>query len=234
MSTAVEPTPPLAPVTSTGPESARQTGGLERHHAARGGVAGGADRHRLARAQPVGQRHDPLRRHPRVLRVAAVMGDAEVVAVGEHLLAGVLVGPGQVDPGDQRRDPRHLALRDRRQRVLVVHARPGDLDEHVALARVTDLEVVAQAARDPVVVLLRHERPHTRARSWATACSALRSALVSTDEAGADGQQRDLGAALGPRHVLEPEQAREQVQLLGDDVDVDPGLRRRPRGRWTG
>ena len=146
--------------------------------------------------------------------------------------------PGQVDPRDQRRDPRHLSLGDRRQRVLVVHARPRDLDEHVALA-VAGLEVVAHTARDPVVGLLRHKRPHCGEGRMigvggGMPLHALRAAFVGADQAGADGQQRDLGAALGPRHVLEAEQAGEQVELLRDDVDVDPGRRRRPRGRSTG
>src|SRR3954468_12708205 len=50
----------------------------------------------------------------------------------------------------------------------------------------------------------------------------LCSALVRTDEARADGEQRDLGAALGSRHVLEPEEAGEQVELLRDDLGRDP------------
>jgi hypothetical protein len=57
------------------------------HDRQRGGEAGGAERHRLARAQPVGQRHDPVARHARVLGEAAVVGDAEVVAVDDHLAA---------------------------------------------------------------------------------------------------------------------------------------------------
>ena len=52
----------------------------------------------------------------------------------------------------------------------------------------------------------------------------MSAALVRAHEPGAHGQQRDLGAALGPRHVLEAEQTREQIELLRDDVDVDPGL----------
>src|SRR3954471_17619381 len=51
--------------------------------------------------------------------------------------------------------------------------------------------------------------------------SPLCSALVRTDEAGADGEQRHLGAALGPRHVLEPEEAGEQVEFLRDDLGRD-------------
>jgi hypothetical protein len=102
---------------------------LERVDAQPGGQAGGAESHRVARGQAVGQRDDPRRRHARVLRPAAVVGDAEVVAGHEYLAADgdrVVVGghylAREVDPGHERRDPRHLALGDRGQRVLVVEA----------------------------------------------------------------------------------------------------------------
>ena len=62
IATAVDPTPPDAPVTSTGPSPGPQAALLERGDAHRGGEPGRADRHRVAGGQPVGQRHDPARR----------------------------------------------------------------------------------------------------------------------------------------------------------------------------
>ena len=80
----------------------------------------------------------------------------------EHLLA-VLVVPARSIPGISGEIRATWPFADRRQRVLVVHARVRDLDEDVALAEVALIEVLAHTARDPVVGLLRHERPH-RAR----------------------------------------------------------------------
>ena len=160
MPTAVEPTPPEAPSTSTGPVAGLDAVVLEPLHRQPGGEAGGAERHRLARAQPVGQRDDPVAGHPRVLGEAAVVGDAEVVAVDDDLFALAVArhdGAGQVDAGDQRRDLRDLALRRDRERVLVVDARPVDADDDVALAEVVPAQL-AQLARDVVVALLRHQR----------------------------------------------------------------------------
>ena len=56
------PTPPDAPVTSTGPSPGRRPAILERRDAHRRREAGRPDRHRVAGGQAVGHRHDPARR----------------------------------------------------------------------------------------------------------------------------------------------------------------------------
>ena len=56
--------------------------------------------------------------------------------------------PGEVDAGDQRADPRDLAIDARRQAVLVVDARPADADLDLARWQVRRREV-AHAAVDP-------------------------------------------------------------------------------------
>src|SRR5581483_3383997 len=92
-------------------------------------------------------------RHAEVVRVhddARTGRDAGVVARGDDT--------GEVDARDERRDARDAALRDGRERVLVVDARP--LDPHGDVAR-GELRLVqrADAPRDgSVVTLLGDER----------------------------------------------------------------------------
>ena len=90
---------------------------LKRVHRQRGGEPGRANGHRLLRRQPVRQRHQPLRRNACVLGESAVVGDAEVVAVRDHLgadreagVAGLDDLTREVDTGDDRVDAGHLAL----------------------------------------------------------------------------------------------------------------------------
>jgi hypothetical protein len=127
--------------------------GLQRVDRQSSGEPGGAQSHRLAGREAVGQCDDPVGRHPCVARPAAVVGDAEVVAGDEDLVAGgervAVAGhdlAGEVDAGHQRRDARDLALGDGGQRVLVVDARPVDADGHLAVA-----EVVAGQGGDSAV-----------------------------------------------------------------------------------
>ena len=145
IATAMLPTPPVAPVTSTVPAPGVEAVVEQREDRQRGGVARGADDHRLASGQTVGQRHDPSRRHPRHLRVPTVLGDAEVVAVRDHAVARGDPGggarphrPGEVDAGHDRRDAGDPALLGGGQVVLVVDARPLDVDDHVALGQVVE------------------------------------------------------------------------------------------------
>ena len=93
-----------------------QAVGLERVDREAGREPGRAERHRLARRQAVGQRHDPGRGHARVLRPAAVVRDAEVVAGDQHLARR------PPPPGRRRRRPRR---RGRRRARAARCARPG-------------------------------------------------------------------------------------------------------------
>src|SRR4029077_5858234 len=63
---------------------------------------------------------------------------------------------GQVDAGDQRADPGDLPGRDRRQRVLVVHARPAHLDLDLARRQIGCGDG-SDASLDALVDLLRDE-----------------------------------------------------------------------------
>ena len=138
------PTPPLAPVTRTGPSPGAQAARLDRGDGHRRGEPGRPDRHRLARGQAGRQRHDVAGRQARVLAVAAVPRDAEVVAVGEDRVArrrtsgddDATTSPARSMPGNDRADPGDLAVGDRREPVLVVDARPIDADLDLAVGQV--------------------------------------------------------------------------------------------------
>ena len=201
------PTPPDAPVTSTGPCIRLEAAILERDHRHRRGEAGRPDRHRVARREPGRQRHDPAGRHALVLAVAAVARDAEVVAVGEdrrpdrerpsRALADHLAG--QVDPGDERADPGDLAVRAGRQAVLVVDARPGDPDLDLARRQV-GLGEVADAALDAVV------RPSRRRRRGTLAGMAVIGLILAVREGcvsvnWVDGSRRDPAPSRTVSHT---------------------------------
>ena len=107
----------------------------------------------------------------------------------EHLVALARAlddGAGEVDPGHERGDPRHLALRDRRQRVLVVDARAGHADDDVALAELGGARSCPGPRSTPSSPLVA-----TNAR-----ISPGSSAIVVGDEAGAQRQQRQLPPPL--------------------------------------
>src|SRR6185436_11693875 len=91
------------------------------------------------------QLHQPLARHARVLRVAAVVRHAELEADADHgvaLLEARVGGrnhrAGQVDATDAALPPQDPALAGGGERVLVVHIRIGDA--HHDVARVEVLE----------------------------------------------------------------------------------------------
>ena len=121
------------------PVVGREPAILERGDGHGGREAGCPDRHRVTRREARRQRHDPIGRDALILGKAAVSGDAQVVAVGEHLRPDRDRAIGardddarEVDPRDQRADPGDLAVRPRGQPVLVVDARPGDTDLDLA------------------------------------------------------------------------------------------------------
>ena len=126
---ATEPTPPAAPVTTIGPRSGVRPWPLERHHRQHGGIARGADRHRLARAHARRQRHQPVALDPRLLAIGAEMGLAAAPAVEDDLVAGLPVRmaggfhrAGEIDAGDHREAAHHRRLAGDGEAVLVVDA----------------------------------------------------------------------------------------------------------------
>ena len=91
--------------------------GIEGHETEHGGVAGGADRHRLFGFQAVRQRHEPIALHPRTLGIGAEMGLAHAPAIADDLVAGLPLrmrglfdGAGKVDAGDHRKTSHHRGL----------------------------------------------------------------------------------------------------------------------------
>ena len=113
---------------------------LEGRDAHRRREPGRPDRHRLARRQAVGHRHDPARGDARVGRVPTMARRPDVVAVGEHRRPdrdGRILRrrhrPREVDAGHQRVRARHPPVLAGREAVLEVH--PGPLDPHGDLAR---------------------------------------------------------------------------------------------------
>ena len=100
------------------------------HDSKRRGKPRSAQRHGLEQIQPLRQGYNPLRRHARILGITAVMGNANVVAGGNDLVAGLEAGistfdhfTGQVDAAHTGKTPDDPAYASSRQRVLVVDAR---------------------------------------------------------------------------------------------------------------
>src|SRR4029450_2527270 len=98
-----------------------------------------ANRHRVDRTESGRQRHHPVCRHTHVLRIAAVMGYAQLVAMDERRVARTESGIGarlnsarDVDAGDQRKVPDDPVGARCGERVLVVDAGIGGLDDHIA------------------------------------------------------------------------------------------------------
>src|SRR6185295_11748828 len=102
-------------------------------------VPGNAERTRFEEAHAARQRNHPVGRKASEFRVAAVVIRTEAETVHEHLVARFEArvrrffdGARKVDPRDERKflgDPRLAA---RGERVLVVDARVGDAQHHVA------------------------------------------------------------------------------------------------------
>ena len=111
--------------------------------------------------EPGGQRHDPLRRDPLVRGESAVAADPEVVAVGDdgvarpdrRVVARRRRSPARSMPGMSGLIRATLPSADRRQRVLVVDARPVDRHHDLAGRQVGRGEV-ADTPADVVAVAL--------------------------------------------------------------------------------
>ncbi len=112
---------------------------LHQHDRLRRGEARGAERHRVERRHALGPPHDPVAGHADVLAVAAVVRDAHVVGVDDHLVAALPARVGRrfdgarhVDAGVGRVLAHDLAGAVVRQRVLVVDRRVLGPDHDVA------------------------------------------------------------------------------------------------------
>ena len=161
---ATEPTPPAAPVTTTGPLAGVEPMALQRHHRQHRGVAGGADAHGLARAHRGRQRYQPVALDPRLLAVAAEMGLAAAPAVEDDLVArlpGGMAGgfhrAGEIDAGDHREAAHHRRLAGDGKAVLVVDGRIFDADGDVAVHEVCFVEI-GERGLGAALRLLDHDR----------------------------------------------------------------------------
>ena len=81
----MQPTPPEAPVTRTGPSPGPEAVVLQPVEGQGGGEPGGADDGRPAGVEAVGQGHHPAGRHPGQLGEPTVVGHPQVVAVDDDL-----------------------------------------------------------------------------------------------------------------------------------------------------
>ena len=119
------------------------------------GVAGGADRHRLAGRDRRRQRNQPIALQPRPLGQAAPARLADAPAVVDDpiarrssRMARLEHGAGAVDAGDHRPGANDRAAAGDRQAVLVVERRMLDAHRDVAL-RQSGFVDVAHPARKP-------------------------------------------------------------------------------------
>jgi hypothetical protein len=92
-------------------------GALQRHHREHGGIAGGTDRHRLARTDPRRAPHQPVAFDARFLGVGAQMRLAETPAVEDDLIARFPARmrrgahrAGEIHAGDHGKPPHHRRL----------------------------------------------------------------------------------------------------------------------------
>jgi hypothetical protein len=138
--TATLPTPPAAPVTTTGP-CAGEALPFQRHDAQHGGVAGGADGHGLARGECVGQFDQPFALDPRPAGQAAPQRSPTPqpfsttrVPGGRSAQDEVSTTPAKSMPGTMGL-PHDRAATGDGQRVLVIQRRPFDAHRDVAIGQ---------------------------------------------------------------------------------------------------
>ncbi len=120
----------------------------------RGRVTGRAQHGGIAQPDAGGQRQRPVMPHPRIFGIASVAVHADAKAVNDDLLAGLERRIGrthhrarQVDAANARILADDAAAPGLRQRVLVVQARIGDLDERVARGQLVRRQGVVPALR---------------------------------------------------------------------------------------
>src|SRR5262249_45932573 len=135
--------------------------------------AGGADRHRLARAGARGQSYQPIALDPRFFGIAAEMGLAPAPAVDDDLFArpplrmrGRLRSPRETHAGKPWKAANDRRLPGDCKPVLVVHRRPFDPNSDVSLHQMGFVEI-GEADLLPAVTLLDHDCLECRhASSW--------------------------------------------------------------------
>ena len=100
---------------------------------------GGANRHRIARRECLGQTHQPIAFDARLLGVGAEMGLTHAPASADHVVAGfpprmrrLLDGAREVDARDHRETPHHRRLAGDGEAILVVQRRPFDPNGNIA------------------------------------------------------------------------------------------------------
>ena len=155
------PTPPVAPVTTTGPLSGDESVVLHPFERKTRGESGGAQHHRIERGHSRRHGHHPFCGHPHQFAIAAVVRDAEIPAGDDDLVPGPEAGVGgrhdlarRIDAGIARKAPDDLAGAVVGQRILVVDA--GVLGPDDDLARIElGYGHFDKAADDPVVFLKR-------------------------------------------------------------------------------
>ena len=123
--------------------------------------AGGAECHRVEGGHAFGPSDNPIGGHAHELGVAAVVGNAHVVAGDDHFVAALPAGvvraldrTRHVDAGDGRILAHDLAGAVVRERVLVVDGRILGLDDDVAGVELVDGHL-DKTARHIIVVLKR-------------------------------------------------------------------------------
>src|SRR6266704_4358035 len=108
------------------------------------GEASRTQGHRLFEGQASRQRHHPIGFDAGIFAEPSIMGDAQFIAGGNHFVAGFearITGfdhhSRQVNAGHERIATDNFAFWDRCQAILVVHARVGDLDQHLTRGQIS-------------------------------------------------------------------------------------------------
>ncbi len=121
---------------------------LQRHHSKHRGIASRSNRHGVAGAHALRQRHQPIALRARTLRIHAEVRLAATPAVEDHLVArfpvgmcGSLDGTRAVDAGDHREAAHDRRLTGDGETVFVIDRRPFGPKGDIALHQIVVVKI---------------------------------------------------------------------------------------------
>ena len=151
---------------------------LERQHAEHRRIAGRADRHRMGKAQALGEPHQPVALDASIPCIASEMRLPEPKAVQDDsvilppiLVARLLDEAGKIDAGDHRKAAHHRRSAGQRQPILVVDGRMRHPHQDVAFHQGIGAEALEGDAL-PCIGLLDEDRVENHSALPAMGCGA--------------------------------------------------------------